>query len=117
MITIYFNGNDNTNIKVESLLKGYEVKSFHKGELKGLLESYDYNSRIIEGKAVWSAKAAKDAIEKKTGITEAKKNLNNIKTNNPELIEMRDTHLAALDDAVENVVNYSRFELITAIKK
>ena len=117
MVTLYFNGNDNTNIKVESLLKGYEVKSFHEGELKGLLESYDYNSRIIEGKTVWSAKEAKDAIERKTGITEAKKKLNNMKTNHPQLIEMRNTHLVALDDAVENIVNYSRFELITAIKK
>lgn len=116
MTPIYFNGRDKTNILLESLMKGYEVKTFQEGELEEMLIPYRIESKILEFKNEGHPELTKEIIEKNTGIEKAKRLIKKLKTENPKLQEMIDSHLSALNDGTNPVVNYGNSQLITAIK-
>ena len=97
---------------------------FHVGDLDDLFTYFNIGrinlatalSVLIERRVEGSADLTRETIIKKVGIENAKKFISTLKSNNPKLIEMRDSHLKAIDGKAVNVVNYSRFEVITATK-
>ena len=97
-------------------MRGYHPNSFYEGELEEILTAYKIECKTIEDRKEAPPELTKEAIDEIVGVEEAKKKLTSLNTENPKLRETVDSYLSALNEDSNPVVNYGRFQIITAAK-